>query len=471
MTTTSWASGVDGDFNTAANWTAGVPGAGDTALITAKGAYSVSSSASNSLGILEMAKDARLALLSLDIDVTVGTGTGALAGRIDVQDAAALVLGATGTNTTFNNTGVIDLNSGADPTKLRIVGNVTLSGKGTIGLEGDNAAVVAAGSAALLTNDNTITGNGQIGGMLLSVVNGAKGVIDAVSTDNRLVIAANQFTNSGLMESSGTGALIIQTDITQNGKGNIKDAGVVQIDGNSITGGAISIAKDAFLEGTSGESEINTSKAIKNAGQISTLSGDIVIDGAVKNASTGILVAFGGASITVKGAVTKGQANIDAATMTFGGPSSAEVAFGAGADMLVLDDATKFTGTVTGMGANPDAAIDLENITFADGFTFGYDSAKSLLTVTDALTGATDKIKITGGGTFTPTAAADGSTLFSDPPPSPASMPNNGAQLLAQAMASFGTASGSVAASGSGNLADHHHASDFLAPGAVHGHR
>ena len=62
MTTTSWKSGVNGDWNTPANWTAGVPGSGNTALIEASGTYTVTSALANSVGALEMAKQATLAV-------------------------------------------------------------------------------------------------------------------------------------------------------------------------------------------------------------------------------------------------------------------------------------------------------------------------------------------------------------------------------------------------------------------------
>jgi len=61
-----------------------------------------------------------------------------------------------------------------------------------------------------------------------------------------------------------------------------------------------------------------------------------------------------------------------------------------------------------------------------------------------------------------------GRTLISDPAANLASVPHNAAQLLAQAMASFGASSG-IAGSGTGNLAKHHRSSDFLAANSHHG--
>jgi hypothetical protein len=160
MTTTTWTNTSGGDFDTASNWNNGVPQPGDTVLITAQGPYTVSIEQANSVGILNMAKGVRLGIHDFELDITGGTGNGALAGRIVVNHGTSLVLGATATTTTFNLTGSILLKGTTDsPAQLGIVGDVTLSGGGVIGLLGKNDEIT--GNNATLTNADTIKSTGS----------------------------------------------------------------------------------------------------------------------------------------------------------------------------------------------------------------------------------------------------------------------------------------------------------------------
>jgi len=173
MTTTTWTNTAGGNFNTGTNWSAGVPAAGDTALITAKGTYTVTLGQGESVGTLEMAKGVTLATAGHNIAITSGTAK-ALAGTI--TGPAWLELGTDGTPTSFDNAGAIN------SCNLEISGPVTLAGKGEVTLSSN--AVEADNQSATLTNSgNTISGNGSIGGDgFLSMVN-AKGIISAVGSN------------------------------------------------------------------------------------------------------------------------------------------------------------------------------------------------------------------------------------------------------------------------------------------------
>ena len=479
MTTTKWKSGVSGDFNTSGNWTAGVPGSGDTALITAGGTYTVTSSAVNTVATLALAKNATLDIAGHHFVITTGTATGGLAGTIDVTNLTALVLGTNGDTTTFTNTGTINLQSGsgaADNAKLNIAGDVTLTGKGKVDMSGNDAEVIVSEStAATLNNDSTIAGDGVVGDLsdaLLTFNNGKKGVLDG-NTPGGLLVATDgtSVTNSGLMEATtASGSLILTGDITQNGNGTIKSAtagATVTLESADITGGKVSTVKNAFLNGTgaTGMTTIDAAATIANAGTIECDTGDFLIENAVSNSGTllaGSITTTDFGLIEVDGKVTGGRAELDGGVVVFDQAATAAVTFDAAGGNLDLFDATKFTGKVSGMAGNPDATIDLENITFTDGVHITQPGSNGILTVTDLKTGATDKIKIVGGGTFSASGAFDGSTLISDPPASPTSVPNIGTQLLAQSMASFG-ASGGIAAPGADRVAGQHLSSDFLA--------
>ena len=221
----TWAHGVAGDWNTGSNWTPpGVPGANNTALITTAGTYTVTSAQANSVGLLNMAATATLALSGNELDVTAGTGAGALAGKITIADAAVLGLGTTAKATTFNNSGTVALNSTGDTTDLKISGAVTLAGAGKVTLS-DNAnnQIISNGSAASLTNGNatagnTISGAGTIGDSHLTLSNQAKGIIIGNGLNNALTIntGANAITNLGILEGTTAQGLVIASNVTNS---------------------------------------------------------------------------------------------------------------------------------------------------------------------------------------------------------------------------------------------------------------
>ena len=459
MTTSTWASGVNGNFDDMTKWTGNhVPVAGDTALITASGTYTVFSDATNTIANLDMAKTATLDVHNDLFSVTSGASAHTLAGTITVDDAAGFQLGTDSTATTFDNTGTIDIESGADPTKLRIAGTVTLTGKGKVDLSGGLASIVSDGAAGTLANSSTILGVGQVGGMLLSLDNAAKGIVDA-DTPGTLSVMAATTTNAGTMESTG-GTLLLGTNVTQPGNGKIKataSGSGIQLDGIMIDGGSVSTAKGALIVPISGTSEINTAKAVVNDGDILTDGGNLIIDGNLKNAKNSVFQVELGTSIKVGGTVTGGDAVVETGggTIEFGGPSSADVTFNANGT-LILDDPAKFTGTVSGMTTNTGALIDFENLKFADSHSANYNSTTHVLTVADTTTGVIDKIKVASLADINFHDAGDGSLEISDP--APASVP-----LLVQAMASFG-ANGSTATSDAGNVTGGHPSPDFLAP-------
>ena len=407
-----------------------------------------------------------------------GSGAGnpvTIEGTVVVDDTGDLTLKGA-----IDNNGAIDLASTGDTTDLAISGMVTLNGKGKINLL-SNSQIVSDGSAATLTNNgNTISGAGTIGDFfdpLLGFTNGVKGVVDAndaaglsFGTDGVGV------TNNGLMEASGSGILTFYDSVTQGTTGKLEAASAgseIVLQGVTITGGAVSVAKGATLNAAGGGTIVNT-KPLVNAGTIKVANrSDLTIEGPVTN--SGVLTVhgtgIGGSTLEIVGNVTgKGNATIDErSTLKFDGASSANVTFeGGGGNTLDLVDPLKFTGTVAGMSPGDGNAIDLENIAFADGPVVSPLSTKGVLTVTDPDTHVVDKITIVGGGTFTASLATDGSTLITDPSPNPTSVPHANTNLLAQSIASFGASSG-IAGSGTGHVADHHTSANFLAINSQHG--
>jgi len=223
MSQIHWASQINADFGVKADWTGGaVPGATDDATFDASGStfYTVTASTSETVAGIELASTAELSITAGTFTATTGTAAGANAGVMAVGDGTTLALGGA-----VDNTGAITLGGAKAATNLDLLGNTTLSGGGSIILSSSaENAIFGASSAVTLTNaNNTITGGGQIGKGQLTLVNEAKGVIDA-TTSNALVIdtTGENLTNSGLLEGAGTGGLTVQNTVVHNAGGVIQ---------------------------------------------------------------------------------------------------------------------------------------------------------------------------------------------------------------------------------------------------------
>jgi hypothetical protein len=108
---------------------------------------------------------------------------------------------------------------------------VTLTGAGAITLDGDGKGqIIGSQGGATLTNvDNTISGTGTIGGTYLTLINQAKGVIDANAAGGLTI--AGVTTNIGTVLAGG-GAIAITGALT-NLSGSTLTGGVFEADANS----------------------------------------------------------------------------------------------------------------------------------------------------------------------------------------------------------------------------------------------
>jgi VCBS repeat-containing protein len=198
------------------------------------------------------------------------------AGTMSVGDGAILPIGGT-----IDNTGTIALGSTGDETDLEIlVRGATLQGGGTLTLSDNSANVVFGGDpSARLTNvDNTISGAGQLGVGQLTFVN--EGTILA-NGSNALVIdtGSNAVGNSGTLEATGTGGLMIKSNVDNTGtlranggnltvEGAVSGNGSAEIDGTSrLEFGAASTANTAFGTGD------GTLKLAQSTGFTGTIAG------------------------------------------------------------------------------------------------------------------------------------------------------------------------------------------------------
>jgi hypothetical protein len=435
MSSYSWASSGNGDWNKASNWTPQhVPPAGDTALITASGTYTVTSSRENSVETLEMANGATLAINADDFNLTKGTGSGALAGTIEISSAASLVLGTfdqqqDGGNTTYKNTGTIIIQSGGflkvkDAVQLNGGGKIVLNGHGRI----EAYELTNSGSLGQLTNENTISGSGVIASgandPYLIFINAANGVIDGNGNgaNNALAITVADagFSNAGLLKASGpSGVLSLGEKIKNSGRIVSASAGaMIQLGTAAIDGGTISTVAGATLQAIEGDNVIHTSTPIANAGTIACNGGNLTITGSVSN--SGVLTVGPGTVLRIDGEVTGGTATIyGTGQIELGGPSSVNVAFDPASNgVLLLNSAEQYTGTIAGMDENVTASINLIHILYTDHATLDFNTATQILTITDTHVGRMRTINLSilgaipGSAGFTTKKAADGSLLI-----------------------------------------------------------
>jgi hypothetical protein len=393
-------------------------------------------------------------------------------GVVVVEDDGALTLKGA-----IANRGTIALDSTGDTTQLLIDGAVTLSGGGMVTLM-DNAvnliAGVAAGGGTLTNVNDTIAGAGEISGPGLTIVNQAKGVIDATGVVNPLVIGIGvRVANAGLLESTSKWGLMIEnTAVTNTGavEAAATNSLVELVDGTTITGGKVSTVKGSTMEAAVGASAITG--AVTNAGTLGVELADLTITGAVAN--TGTLDANGGA-LTIDGAVTgNGNATIEGGgTIEFGatdGKIAENVTFsnaGNGDSILRFDQAVTttatslYSGVISGFTGSSDK-IDLAGLTFEGDTTVhaAKSGSNTILTVTEGV----DKVSLAFAGAgyaFTISADSGTGTLIVDPP----ALSGIDLSAPAQAFDSFGLGGLGFGAGATDRLA----ASAFPTPNLSHG--
>ena len=185
------------------------------------------------------------------------------AGTMTIDDGAMLPLSGI-----ITNTGTIALDSAGRETRLELIQDgITLQGGGQVVLS-DSSENVISGTipSVTLTNvDNTISGAGQLGAGQMVLIN--NGTIIAIGT-HALVIdtGPNAVTNAGTLEATGSGGLILNSDIVNSGLiwangGNITINGAVTGSGNAMISGAATLELGA-------ESSANVSFGADAAGTL-----------------------------------------------------------------------------------------------------------------------------------------------------------------------------------------------------------
>ncbi|MGI8841781.1 MAG: beta strand repeat-containing protein [Caulobacteraceae bacterium] len=328
MASIHWAKAASGSFGAAADWTGGrVPGSGDDALLDAAGSgFSVNVTAAATVASLQTAANA-LVDIQASFSATNGTGSGANAGGIRIENGATLTLQGP-----VSNTGSMEIFGGASATSIVIgQGGVTLDGGGDIILYfrgTQSQQIVGAASGAVLTDvDNRITGQGVLGGGRLTLVNQAKGFIEAKGGLLTVDTGTNTIVNAGLITAEGAPG----DDGLPPGLGLYKsplaNSGILEADGDGST-----LTFDGAVTGTG--------RAVITGGLLrfnSSFSQQVDFEGA-----TGVLYLARSASYGAMIALftTTGGESLDLGDIAYGGSTQASYAGTASSGTLTVTDGT-----------------------------------------------------------------------------------------------------------------------------------
>lgn len=299
---------------------------------------------------------------------------------------------------TINNTGAIQLNSLGNATQLLASGTVTLTGAGTVTLfDNSQNFIWGGGGNALINQNNTISGSGNIGNGSMAFTN--HGTVDATSVlGNHLIVQTGTAgtTNTATMEASSGGTLELQNSVTNTG-GTIQAlagtgpsaGGTVLLNGANVTGGTVQalgtgvnagviVSTGATLNGltTAGTVQVPNNNTL-------TLVGTINNTGALQLNSVGnVTQLLASGTVTLKGG----------GTLTLS-DNSQNFVFGAAGTALVNQD-----NTISGSGNIGNSAMGFVN----DAIVNATSAHGNHLIIKTAAAGATNlgTMEASSGGTL-----------------------------------------------------------------------
>jgi hypothetical protein len=257
--TDSWTGGGgDNNWSNGANWSNGSePGNTDAVCIQTSGAAVLLDVADGVAGLAVGSSD------SLTFPTPSNTNNGLSISGSSITNSGQIIMAAP---VQFGSTGL----------NLSSSGTVILSGRGTITLNANSFGGDSIGGSAILLNRSTIQGGG---GLDMTFNNAKAGVINANESGVQLVVGRNNSqgpsTNTGLMEATDGGQLVMGSLTLNNVGGTIKAAGknsYVQLEGEgqggetftggtwtTANGGAIQVVdSSALLDGTNGNTITNS---------------------------------------------------------------------------------------------------------------------------------------------------------------------------------------------------------------------
>jgi hypothetical protein len=210
---------------------------------------------------------------------------------------------------TISNTGTI---AGQGGVLYIATGGATLSGSGSVTLaDATSSTIEGSGASTTLTNQNTISGAGTIGGNGLLLTN--QGVIDATGTNPLIVdTGTSAVTNSGTLEATNNATLFVASNVTNTGhlianNGDVIFAGAVSGNGTATVQGAGSIefgstttANTTFAAGANGTVTFDAASSLTGKLSITGFAlGDTIDLADINFSGSGPTLAFSKGVLTV----------------------------------------------------------------------------------------------------------------------------------------------------------------------------
>ena len=301
---------------------------------------------------------------------------------------------ATTINGTITNSGTIQLNSVGNYTELIAGGSgATLSGGGTVSLSNNSANVIygAAGADGLTNTNNTIQGSGNIGDNQMTLVNQA--TINANQATALTIQTSNGATNTGTLEATAGGNLVLQGDTYTNTGGTILASGtgsVVTLLNPTIKGGTLSTSNGGVIQASNSGTVLN---GVTNSGTYqlpnntaTTLVGTMNNTGSIQVNSAGnntLLYQSGAVTLQGGGSVTLSDNNNNYFLNTSSG-----------------DSLTNVNNTISGSGNIGNNSMAFANQ--AGGTVNAVSAAGNTLTIETGASGATNLglMEASSGGTL-----------------------------------------------------------------------
>ncbi len=373
MATSTWISGVNGDWDTPAFWSTFItkPGAADDASITAGpgvGGKNYTVTVTKAESALSLLLNSTAATLDISAGLTIGTTFNAIAGILQLDSTGTIAGGkfvaggATqfwigGTLSNLNFQGTMDLSpTGVSAT---LAGNVNFlnfsKGIGTVTLTGTNAALDAVAGATLdgatvnFDNGASIALTGGPGTLTLGAHND---LLTAAFNQGHLTsaaVAGNTIVNQGTIDLEGGQFTIDPTVFNNTGTIILGPGGSTLNVPNGLTNNGTMIFAGGF----------NNGSGTLTVGKQGTITGQGSIHNPIANA--GKIIATGG-TLQIAGALSgAGQVSIASDATLKLDFDSANITFAPGGthETLILDLPQGLSGTLVSLAATHTIAIPL----------------------------------------------------------------------------------------------------------------
>jgi autotransporter-associated beta strand protein len=297
-------------------------------------------------------------------------GGGLSGATLSPSSTAIVPAGAGATITSMTNNGTINITAGsASSATLLFSGTQTLFGSGSIVLgpyvNTTNLPTLSIGGSLTVAPSQTISGAGQLFGSGTSLIN--QGLVNANVPGETLSTPVSNLTNSGTMEATSGGTLLMNYNV--NNVGTIMASGgtvnligtVAQVTGSTLTGGTWIARNGSPL-------------FITSAGSMTTNQATVVLDGAgsrfpninALNNNRGSFSLLGGQSFSTTGSLTNsGTIDVGAiSTLTVAGSYSALAS-----SVTIADGLLAFSNTMNEQGLLEGSGTAQGNVNVAAGGT------------------------------------------------------------------------------------------------------